>query len=330
VRGRKGVARGGESRAWALLDSFLGERGARYPRDTANPLTAFQSSSRLSPYIAWGCISARTVFQRTAAARRALAEHGHRSALGVPFAEGALESFGARLRRRCDHMQRLESAPAIEHRCIDAACEALRAEDRLERTEAWMNARTGYPLVDACMRALQAGGWLHFRGRALVAAFAVNQLWIDWRRIRDFLARQFLDYEPGVHCMELQVASGTAGRRAPKAWDVVRESRQLDADGEFIRAWLPELAALPRELVHEPWKMSVAQQAVASCRLGRDYPRPIVDQGESLASARLRLRQLDKLEVPESESGDAIPQDEGGQRSFTWVAPASPPPADSP
>jgi len=330
VRGRKDVARGGESRAWALLDSFLGERGARYPRDASSPLTAFQSSSRLSPYLAWGCISMRTVFQRTAAARRAIADNGCKSALGVPFAVGALESFTARLRVRCDHMQRLESSPDIEHRCIDPACEDLRAEDRPERIEAWLSARTGYPMVDACMRALQASGWLHFRGRALVASFAVNQLWIDWRRIRDFLARQFVDYEPGVHCLELQVLSGTAGRRALKIYDSVRESRELDPDGQFIRAWLPELAALPRELVHEPWKMSLAQQTVTGCKLGRDYPRPLVEQSEALASARLRLRQLYKLETLTTHQRATQFHEQNGQASFTWAAPATPPPADSP
>jgi len=333
VRGRKDAARGGESRAWALLDSFLGERGANYPRAISSPVTAFEASSRLSPYLAWGCISARTVFQRTADARKGMADNGRLSALGIPFAAGALESFSARLRVRCDHVQRLESEPAIETRCMDAACEHLRGAEHAASFEAWSAGRTGYPMVDACMRALQAGGWLHFRGRALVASFAANHLWLDWRRLKDFLARQFLDYEPGVHFMELQTLSGTGGKRALKIYDPVRESRELDPAGRFIRTWVPEVAALPQHLVHEPWKMTVAQQLVAGCRLGRDYPLPIVERSAALALARVRLRELAGYAAPGSGATAEPLIDAGGQWRINWPAPsprerpAAPPPA---
>lgn len=324
VRGRKDVARGGESRAWALLDSFLGERGANFPRAISSPVTAFAASSRLSPYLAWGCISARTVFQRTTDARKDMADNGRLSALGIPFAAGALESFSARLRVRCDHVQRLESEPAIAERCIDAACEGLRAEDHPDSFEAWAAGRTGYPMVDACMRALQAGGWLHFRGRALVASFAANHLWLDWRRLKDFLARQFLDYEPGVHVMELQTLSGTGGRRALKIYDPVRESRELDPAARFIRAWVPELAALPQQLVHEPWQMTVAQQAIAGCRLGRDYPLPIVEGSVALAQARVRLRELARTAAPGSPADADSLRDAGSQWRINGPAPSPP------
>jgi deoxyribodipyrimidine photo-lyase len=153
------------------------------------------------------------------------------------------------------------------------------------------------------MRALQAQGWLHYRGRVLVASFAVNQLWIDWRHIRDFLARQFVDYEPGVHFMELQTLSGVSGRRRPRICDAVREGRALDPGAQFIRTWVPELATLPQQIVHEPWKMTGTQQSVAGCRLGRDYPVPIVDEAAALAQARVRLLQLSR-----------------SQRQFTWEA----------
>jgi deoxyribodipyrimidine photo-lyase len=327
VRGRKDVARGGESRGWALLDSFLSERGASYPRGAWSPLTAFQASSRLSPYLAWGCLSTRTVYQRTVAARKALAANGLVSPLGVPFKPGALEAFTVRLRTRCDHLQSLESSPAIETRCIDGACEELRSEDRAALMQAWCSGRTGYPLVDACMRALQAEGWLHFRGRALVASFAANQLWIDWRRLKNFLARQFLDYEPAVHFMELQTLSGSAGRRALKIYDPVRESRELDPAGEFIRRWIPELALVSQSSIHEPWTMTAVQQRDYGCRLGRDYPLPIVEQSAALAQARARLRQLQRL-APDLASGETLPNiDASGQWNITLPPPREPPPA---
>ncbi|MGH8265675.1 MAG: FAD-binding domain-containing protein [Steroidobacteraceae bacterium] len=318
VRGRQGVARGGESRAWNLLDSFLGERGANYPRALANPTTAAQASSRLSPYLAWGCISMRTVFQRTANARQALELCDRVSALGVPFAAGALESFSVRLKARCEAMQSLECAPEIATRCLDPASEILRAEERSGFYEAWSAGRTGYPMVDACMRALQATGWLHYRGRALLASFAMNQLWIDWRQLRDFLARQFIDYEPGVHFMELQSLAGVAGRRTLRIYDAVREGRQLDPDGDFIRQWLPELAALPHQTVHEPWHMTGTQQSVGGCRLGHDYPLPIIDQAEALAQARARMKELNALAAASSER--STPDAAGLQQEFSWQA----------
>jgi deoxyribodipyrimidine photo-lyase len=323
VRGRQDVARGGESRAWKLLDSFLGERGANYPRAIASPTTATHASSRLSPYLAWGCISLRTVFQRTAAARKALDDSERVSALGVPFAAGALESFSVRLKARCEAMQTLECAPDIETRCIDRACEGLRAEERGGLYEAWIAGRTGYPMVDACMRALQANGWLHYRGRALLASFALNQLWIDWRQLRHFLARQFIDYEPGVHFVELQSLSGVAGRRTLRIYDAVREGRQLDPDAQFIRQWLPELVTLPHQIVHEPWKMTGTQQSVAGCRLGRDYPLPIVQQSEALAQARGRMKELNALAASSAQRATA--EAENPQQEFTWQGQAARP-----
>ena len=263
-----------------LLDSFLATRGTHYRSAMSSPLSAERACSRLSPYLALGVLSVREV------------EHARQAARKTHTADKdwtqSLNSFAKRLAWRDHFIQKLEDEPELETRCLHPAHEGLRATDAA-RLQAWCAGETGLPFVDACMRYLAATGWLNFRMRAMLMSFASYQLWLDWRDSGAHLARQFTDYEPGIHWSQCQMQSGTTGINTLRIYNPVKQGHDQDPQGRFIRAWLPELRAVPQPFLHRPWDWPEAQQQLA----GR-YPEPIIDLEQAGRAARDRMWGLRK------------------------------------
>jgi deoxyribodipyrimidine photo-lyase len=196
----------------------------------------------------------------------------------------------SRLHWHCHFMQKLEDEPAIEFHNMLRAADGLReAEVCPERLAAWQAGRTGHPLVDACLRSVVATGWLTFRMRALVVSFASYSLWLHWRPTGLFLARHFLDFEPGIHWSQLQMQSGTTGINTLRIYNPTKQALEQDPRGVFIRRWVPELAGVPPAYVHMPWTMPADVQRAAGCVIGRDYPAPLVDHAAAVREAKRRL-----------------------------------------
>lgn len=270
--------RGGRAEGLSLLGSFLTQRGQTYRRDMSSPVTGEWSCSRLSPYLAFGCLSGREAAQATAARQREV--KGTRDGW-----TGSLKSFQARLAWRDHFMQKLEDEPALEHRCLHPAYEGLRpATPDAARLAAWEAGETGLPFVDACMRYLNATGWMNFRMRSMLMAVASYHLWLDWRVTGAHLARQFTDFEPGIHWPQVQMQSGTTGMNTVRIYNPVKQGRDQDAQGTFTRRWCPELASVPDAHLQEPWAWEGA-----GALLGRGYPEPIVDVMEAARIARERV-----------------------------------------
>jgi deoxyribodipyrimidine photo-lyase len=200
-------------------------------------------------------------------------------------------------------MQKLESDPRIEFENMHRACDGLRdpAPDR-ERLDAWCHGQTGFPFVDACMRALIHTGWINFRMRAMLVSFSSYHLWLHWREPGLHLARVFTDYEPGIHWSQVQMQSGTTGINTLRIYNPVKQSHDQDPEGVFIRRWVPELAGVPDAWIHTPWKMSRAEQDACECLIGRQYPAPIVDHEAAAREARRRMGAIRRTAESRAES----------------------------
>ena len=148
---------------------------------------------------------------------------------------------------------------------------------------AWSNGRTGYPLVDAAMRQLTTTGWMHNRARMVVASFLVKDLLIDWRWGEKFFMQHLLDGDPAANNGGWQWAAGTGTDAAPyfRIFNPTAQAKKFDPDGRYIRKWLPELADVPQKFIHEPWQMPESVQNSSSCRIGQEYPAPIVAHHEA-------------------------------------------------
>ena len=283
----------------------------------SSPNTAPQACSRLSPHLALGTISRRAVFQRFEE-RRAEVRAGRKARSGISADwSRAMVSFNKRLHWNGHFIQRLELQPSIEFQNMARAADGLREDEHSdERLDAWCRGATGYPMVDACMRYLHTHRWINFRMRAMLVSFASYHLWLDWRRFSHYLARHFIDYEPGIHYSQLQMQSGTTGINAVRIYSPTKQGRDHDPEGQFIRRWVPELVDVPTAFIHEPWTMSLEDQEASGCRIGDIYPAPLVDHKEAVAYAKHRVYSARRGEGARDEA-QAVYQRHGSRRRPT-------------
>ncbi|MEK9726794.1 MAG: FAD-binding domain-containing protein, partial [Candidatus Margulisiibacteriota bacterium] len=243
---------GGQKFAQQLLTSFLNHRGQFYTKTMSSPITAFNDCSRLSPHIAFGSISLRRIYQSLV--------HQQQKILSMLAGESkkqwlsAFRSFGSRLRWHCHFIQKLEDDPNIEFRSLHSMYRPFDQKDfNQTHFNRWKKGQTGYPLIDACMRALKQCGWLNFRMRAMVMSFAAHHLQLPWQSCALYLATQFTDYEPGIHYSQCQMQSGVTGINTIRIYNPIKQSYDQDPNGTFIREWCPELDHIPINGIHEPW-----------------------------------------------------------------------------
>ena len=158
------------------------------------------------------------------------------------------------------------------------------------------------------MRSLIATGWLNFRMRAMLVSFGAYHLWLHWRQLGLHLARCFVDFEPGIHWSQTQMQSGVTGINTVRIYSPQKQLRDQDKDGVFVRRWVPELAAVPLARLAEPHTMTEAEQQQAGCRIGVDYPAPIVDAQAAVALAKSRIYAARRTEAARSESARVFEQ----------------------
>lgn len=301
--------KGGESEAMKILADFLQVRGERYSGGISSPNSGWTACSRLSPYLAWGHISLRTIWQNVEGARQ--------EAKGAKW-KRSLQAFLVRLQWRCNYCQRFEMRCWMETRNLCSAWEQLRKDKTYmfgdlsllkgtsdkERLDAFENGRTGYPMVDACMRCLLQTGWLNFRMRCMLVSFAIYNMWLDWRSIAGHLARCFLDYEPGIHYPQLQMQAGTTGCDL-RCYSVVRQAKDQDPKGEFITKYIPELRGLPGPEALEPWKLPAAKLQKSGAA---SYPPRIVDEVKTSKASKTAISALQGWFQAEGRRGTQPPQ----------------------
>jgi deoxyribodipyrimidine photo-lyase len=277
---------GGRQRALDVLHDFLTARSKQYRGGISSPLSAPTACSRLSPYLAFGCLSLREIVQGT-----------RRQMLELPHAESrhkaGLNAFISRLYWHCHFIQKLESEPALEFRNLHRGYDGLREDDWNPAHFAALTAgRTGWPLVDACVAMLRETGWINFRMRAMLVSVAAYPLWLHWQPVGQWLAGQFLDYEPGIHWSQMQMQSGTTGINIPRVYNPIKQAQDHDPRGIFVRRWLPALRRVPDSWLFEPWRMPAELQARYGLRVGEDIAEPLVDLELATRAAKKRLFEL--------------------------------------
>ena len=173
-----------------------------------------------------------------------------------------------------------------------------------------MGGRTGWPLVDACVAMLRATGWLNFRMRAMLVSVAAYPAWLHWREVGLWLARAFLDYEPGIHWSQLQMQSGTTGINTTRVYNPIKQARDHDPQGVFVRRWLPALRRVPDTWLFEPWRMPESVQA----RCGARRRGHRVAGGRSETATRAAKT---RIHAPRAQPEVR----EGGHRRAPWLKP---------
>ncbi len=259
---KRDVPPGGRDAAVQRLETFLDDIN-QYPQSISPPAAAREGCSRLSPYLAKGIISPREVYQQT---------------LATTEPSRARELFTTRLFWNQHFTQKLQDFPRLHDQAVNPVFRGLhRDEHDPAAVRAWKDGQTGFPLVDASMRALRETGYLNFRMRALTATFFVHILREWWKRGADHFYRHLIDAEPGINYAQWQMQGGLVGVHPLRIYDPAKNTREHDPDGEFIREFMPELQAVPDEYLAQPERMSKAMQAETGVELGQAYPRPIVD-----------------------------------------------------
>jgi deoxyribodipyrimidine photo-lyase len=274
---RTAVPRGGTVAGNERLSAFL-DRIHEYPEVVSPPAAAAERGSRLSAYLALGALSSRQVYQRLD---------------DVPDCRGK-SMFVSRLYWNRHYTQKLADWPGWTERAVNPVMRGLYRDDHdPDLVDAWKHGETGFPMVDAAMRALVETGYINFRMRALVATFFQYVLGEWWRRGADFMYRHLVDADPAINYTQWQSQCNLTGVHPVRVYDPAKQVREYDPDGEFVREYVPELAPLPDNHLPRPEKAPLAVQAEASVRVGEDYPYPVVDYERRATAARERFARLD-------------------------------------
>ena len=264
---KESFGKGSRREARKRLKTFK-TRISKYMKHISSPAKAEKITSHLSPYIRYGVISIREVYQE----------------IGNGFNENA---FKSRLVWQQHFRQKREDNPTLFKEAINPVYKDLHIDKKdEEKIRRWKDGQTGYPLVDATMRALKQTGWMNFRMRAMAASFYSYILKQWWKTGADHYFKHLIDADVAINYYQWQMQSGLVGVHANRIYNPTKQVHENDPDGEYIKKYVPELNDVPKEHIAEPWKLSQEQQKKYGIEIGTDYPEPIVNYEREARKAR--------------------------------------------
>ena len=261
------VATGGEAVARQKLEEFLQDAVHHYHK--TNNDVAKNGTSRLSPYLHFGCLSAREIETM------------------LPDSEGA-QAWHRQLCWRDFYHYVLFYSPNNMNQEVQEKYRHLSWNNNKKLLQAWQDGRTGYPIVDAAMRQLKAEGWMHNRARLIVGSFLTKDLWIDWRLGERYFMTMLLDGDDANNNGNWQWIASVGVDPAPvfrRLYNPSSQQKNYDPNGAYVRQFVPELQNVPDKYLSEPWTMPDDVQRDAGCIIGEDYPRPVVDHKQARHAA---------------------------------------------
>ncbi|MCE7871514.1 hypothetical protein DYH09_14200 [bacterium CPR1] len=249
----------GETAARRRLEKFVRDAVEDYA--ARRDLPGCPGTSRLSQDLRWGLLSPLEVVERCESSATYVSE----------------------LCWRDFYYHILWHHPRVTRQAFRQALDQVAWEGPSEHLAAWKDGRTGYPIVDAAMRELKATGWMHNRARMIVASFLTKDLLIDWREGERHFMDYLVDGDLAANNGGWQWAASTGTDPQPyfRIFNPVLQGQKFDPEGEYVRKWVSELARVPRKFIHEPHKMPPGLQEMVGCRIGREYPAPIVDHAQA-------------------------------------------------
>ena len=270
--------RPGMSGARELWDEFRHGRIARY--GALRDFPAVKGVSYLSVHLRFGTISIRELV------RAALASEA--------------DAWLNELIWRDFYFMILDHFSQVASHAFKPEYDTITWKDWPEGFAAWREGRTGYPLVDAAMRQLNHSGWMHNRLRMIVASFLCKDLGIDWRHGEKYFVDQLNDFDLSANNGGWQWAASSGCDAQPyfRIFNPVTQSEKFDAEGKFIRRYVPELGRVSNKYIHAPWQMGRLEQEATGAVIGRDYPAPIVDHAQARAETLARYAVVRKAASP--------------------------------
>lgn len=281
--------KGGCMEARDRLEDFV-ENISEYIGGISPPSKAEKRTSQLSPYIKFGCISPRQAYKYA----EDNADNGR-----------AKEMFTSRLFWNRHFTQKLQDNPNLRKQAVNPVFRGMNRSTHKEKYhEKWKDGLTGYPMVDASMRALNQTGWMNFRMRAMCSSFYTYILRCWWKEGADWFYKKLIDADPAINYAQWQMQSGLIGVHPLRIYNPMKQVRENDPDGEYIKKYVPELRDLPAKYLDQPEKTPLSVQEENGVIIGDDYPYPVVDYEKRRDEARDYWRSLDgrakeALEDPE-------------------------------